>query len=116
MSSYKVVPFIGRSRGTLSASDVAQQLESTINDYASSGWELVQLSDINIEVQPGCLAGLFGAKISYARFDQLIFRSDEPAVLPSTGTVREPTANAVENAPESSKPRSWLREIWEPPK
>jgi hypothetical protein len=74
--TYKVVPFIGRNRGALSASDVAQQLETAICQHASDGWEFVQLSDVNIEVQPGCLGGLLGAKVEYARIDQLIFRGD----------------------------------------
>ena len=76
--SYKVVPFLGRSRGGLSSSDVAQQLESTINQHVLDGWEFIQLADVNIEVQPGCLAGLFGSKTEYVRFDQLIFRSQMP--------------------------------------
>jgi hypothetical protein len=71
---YKVVPFIGQSRGSLSASDVAQQLESAIAQQSSAGWEFWQLSDVNVEVQPGCIAGLFGASVHYVRFDQLIFR------------------------------------------
>jgi hypothetical protein len=74
--SYKVVPLIGRSRGSLSASEVAQQLEMTISQHASAGWEFIQLTDVNIEVQPGCLGGLLGAKVEYARFNQLIFRSE----------------------------------------
>jgi len=72
---FKVLPFIGQSRGTLSASDVAIQLETTIRQQVAQGWEFYQLADVNIEVQPGCLAGLFGAKVQYVRFDQLIFRS-----------------------------------------
>jgi hypothetical protein len=71
---YRVIPFIGQSTGSLSASDVANQLEATISLHVSQGWEFYQLSDVNIEVQPGCLAGLFGAKVQYVRFDQLIFR------------------------------------------
>ena len=117
MPSYKVVPFIGRSRGNLSASEVAQQLEITINQHSASGWEFVQLSDVNIEVQPGCLAGLLGAKISYARFDQLVFRSDRPAQSDRQGDSARVTAPVVsQEAPEPDKPRSWLRDIWEPPK
>jgi hypothetical protein len=72
---YKVVPFMGQSRGSLSASDVALQLETAIRQQVAEGWEFYQLSDVNIEVQPGCIAGLFGAKVQYVRFDQLIFRS-----------------------------------------
>jgi hypothetical protein len=72
---YKVVPFIGQSRGSLSASDVALQLETVIRQQVAEGWEFYQLSDVNIEVQPGCIAGLFGAEVQYVRFNQLIFRS-----------------------------------------
>jgi hypothetical protein len=82
---YKVVPFIGQSKGNLSAADVADQLERAIRRHASEGWEFYQLSDANIEIQPGCISGLFGAKVQYVRFDQLIFRSlnsdaSEPAL------------------------------------
>jgi hypothetical protein len=80
---YKVVPFIGQSRGTVSATDVATQLEGTIHQHASQGWEFCQLSDVNIEVQPGCIAGLLGARVEYVRFDQLIFRGDRTAAMAS---------------------------------
>ena len=72
---YKVIPFIGQSRGGLSAVEVARQLEAVINEHASRGWEFHQMSDVNIEVQPGCIGGLFGAKVQYVRFDQLIFKA-----------------------------------------
>jgi hypothetical protein len=71
---YRVVPFIGQSRGTLSSSEVTNQLQTAINQQAAEGWEFCQLSDVNIEVQPGCIAGLFGATVQYQRFDQLIFK------------------------------------------
>lgn len=71
---YKVVPFIGQIKSNQSAVEVAKQLESAIAQNAAQGWEFCQLSDVNIQIQPGCLAGLLGAKESYARFDQLIFR------------------------------------------
>lgn len=72
---YKVIPFIGQNKGILSAADVARQLETAINEQIARGWEFQQLSDVNIEVQPGCISGLFGAKVQYVRFDQLIFRA-----------------------------------------
>jgi hypothetical protein len=103
---YKVVPFIGRSRGSLSASDVAQQLETTISQHASAGWEFVQLTDVNIEVQPGCLGGLLGGKVEYARFDQLIFRSEStnrrlPTAAVETGAERQ---HSAESSPSRSHP------------
>jgi len=71
---YMVIPFTGQSKGTLSADDVARQLESVIAHHASAGWEFCQLSDVSVEVQPGCLAGLFGSTVQYARLGQLIFK------------------------------------------
>ena len=74
---YKVVPFRGHAKGGLNATDVAKQLETIIQQHAAQGWEFCQLSDVNIEVQPGCIAGLFGAEVQYARFDQVIFRAPD---------------------------------------
>lgn len=71
---YKVVPFIGRITGKQTAVDVAKQLEDTIAHYTGQGWEFQQLSDVNIEVKPGCLAALLGARVTYINFDQIIFR------------------------------------------
>lgn len=65
---------MGTTKGSQGADVVAQQLTSAINSHATGGWELFQLADVNIEVKPGCLAGIFGASVSYIRFDQLIFR------------------------------------------
>jgi hypothetical protein len=72
--TYKVAPFIGKIKSNQSAAEVSAQLESLINSHAAQGWEFVELGNVNIEVRPGCLAGLFGAKESYIRFDQIVFR------------------------------------------
>lgn len=82
---YKVVPFRGHAKGGLNATDVAKQLEAIIQQHAAQGWEFCQLSDVNIEVQPGCIAGLFGAEVQYARFDQVIFRASDSAPLREAG-------------------------------
>lgn len=71
---YKVVPFIGKVKSGATAEEVASQLTSTINQNATGGWEFYQLGATNIEVQPGCLAGLLGGKTAYVAWDQLIFR------------------------------------------
>lgn len=70
---YKVVPFIGKVKGRQVAEDVSKNLETVINEQASQGWEFYQLNDVNIEIQPGCLASLLGAKTSYVLYDQIIF-------------------------------------------
>lgn len=86
---YKVVPFIGRNRGRLSAEDVASQLGTLISQHVADGWEFHQLSDVNIEVRPGCIAGLFGASAQYVRFDQLIFRMNEEPLVRAAERPRD---------------------------
>ena len=76
---YKVVPFIGKLKSGLfgsveDAGEVSKQMETVINQYASQGWEFHALNDVNIEIKPGCLGGLFGGKVAYFPLDQLIFR------------------------------------------
>ncbi len=71
---YNVVPFIGKIKNNESATEVSKQLQVIINNHAGNGWEFHQLSEVNIEVAPGCLGGLFGAKETYEKFDQIIFR------------------------------------------
>lgn len=74
---YRVMPFIGKIRNNQTAADVSNQLEQLINQGAQEGWEFVQVNNVNIEVQPGCLAGLFGAKTQYVRYDMAIFRKED---------------------------------------
>lgn len=74
MATYKVVPFIGKVKSGQAASAVSAQLQAVINAEASQGWELDQIQAVNIEVKPGCLAGILGAKEVYVLFDQVIFR------------------------------------------
>lgn len=72
--TYRVIPFIGKIKNNQSAVNVSDQLEELINEGAKEGWEFDQLSNVNIEVQPGCLSGAFGAKADYTRFDMVIFK------------------------------------------
>ncbi len=71
---YRVIPFIGKINNKQSAVDVSDQLEKIINEGAKEGWEFDQLNDVNIEVQPGCIAGLFGRKAEYTHFDMVVFK------------------------------------------
>ena len=71
---YRVMPFIGKINSKQSAADVSDQLESLINEGAKEGWEFDQLNNVNIEVKPGCIAGLFGAKLAYTQFDMVVFK------------------------------------------
>ncbi len=53
---------------------VSEQLQMAINANTGGGWEFYQLTDVNIEVSPGCLGMLFGGSVSYVTFDQIVFR------------------------------------------
>ena len=79
MYEYKVVPFIGHLKSGFfgsveDASEVSKQLETLLQQQARVGWEFVTVNDVNIEIRPGCLAGLFGNKTAYAPMDQVVFR------------------------------------------
>jgi hypothetical protein len=79
---YLVVPFIGRMNtgffSTENAGTVSRQLQSLINLHSEQGWEFHSMTKVDVEVAPGCLASLFGAKSSYITFDQVIFRRARP--------------------------------------
>lgn len=116
--SYKVIPFTGQSRGDLSPSDVAQQLEITISQYAREGWEFIQLANVNVEVQPGCVAGLFGSQAEYVRCDQLIFRLQMPTVS-SNASEREVSRRsgntaALSNASQTQESDVGARSPYQP--
>jgi hypothetical protein len=74
---YKVLPFIGRIKSGQTADEVSNQLEALIRQGANEGWTFHDVSSVNIEVQPGCLAGLLGAKASYIRYDMAVFKRED---------------------------------------
>jgi hypothetical protein len=75
---YKVVSFVGQIKSGFFSTEgphtASQQLEDVINTHVNQGWEFCEVSHIDILVQPGCLAGLLGAKVSTVVYDQVIFR------------------------------------------
>lgn len=74
---YHVVPFVGQVKGTVDVSQVSKQLEDLINHYSSQGWDFYSLENVDIEVTPGCIQGLMGAKTAYLTYNQLVFRRPE---------------------------------------
>ncbi len=75
---YLVVPFVGKLRAGVfdleNANKVTEQLQNLINSYTVYGWDFYRIEKVNILVQPGCLASLFGVQASFLTFDQVIFR------------------------------------------
>ena len=74
---YKVVPFIGKIKSNESAAEVSRQMQAVINENANDGWEFCQMTDVNIEVAPGCIPGVFGKKKTYVKFDQIVFKKSK---------------------------------------
>jgi hypothetical protein len=75
---YLVVPFVGQLKSSLisveNARKVSEQLQAVISQYTRNGWEFYRIDKVDIQVTPGCLAALFGARVSFITFDQVIFR------------------------------------------
>lgn len=71
---YKVVPFQGNIQSGKNLGDVSLQLEILMNNAANDGWEFIELGDVAIKINPGCIWAFFGASASYLRYDQLVFR------------------------------------------
>lgn len=75
---YRVVPFVGQLKRSVfsveNAQKVSEQLQSLIDQYAQQGWEFYRTDKIDIQIKPGCLASLLGAKATFITFDQVIFR------------------------------------------
>ena len=65
---YHAVPFVGQLKSGEGVETVSEQLTTLINYYADQGWEFYSLDNVDIEVKPGCLAGLLGATTGYTTF------------------------------------------------
>jgi hypothetical protein len=71
---YRVVPFKGFNKNELDPQMVSAHMQMLLNVGASEGWEFNQSTNVSIEVQPGCLNGLFGQRSQSTKYDMLIFR------------------------------------------
>lgn len=53
---------------------MAEQLQQAIQEHVDAGWEFVGVEQIQMEINPGCLAALLGARSNVTPMDQLVFR------------------------------------------
>lgn len=58
-------------------SKAVAQYADVIQREAVGGWELDMIQSIPVEEQPGCLAGLFGAKSVTTYFNMLVFKKQD---------------------------------------
>ena len=109
---YSVSPFNGYSSTSSGSIDKSsQQMEDVLNVAASRGWEFHELSNINIRVSPGCLAGLFGAAEHTFTQDMLVFRRlvDDSESNVSThevtiGSAAPTLAEIIDDGPKGTCP------------
>ncbi len=59
------------------AQDVLAPVAKAIEAEAVGGWEYVNMYDMPIFVQPGCLASLLGAKGFYDYFYMIVFKKED---------------------------------------
>ena len=83
MASYKMVQIppnvtvsakqlLGRAPD--SSSVAAEYLENIVNQHAKEGWEFMRIDTIGVRTEPGCLAGLLGARSVDANYYVVTFR------------------------------------------
>ncbi len=74
---YKMVqipPQVAIGEGSSSRGVAAKYLESVVNEYSELGWEFQRVDAIGVQVNPGCLGGLFGAQTQQFNYYVITFR------------------------------------------
>lgn len=75
MWEYEVVPFSAAIRaGANRAASAAKQFHDLLQEMEGKGLEYYRMDHYSLVEQPGCLAGLFGAKASVITYDVAVFR------------------------------------------
>lgn len=77
--SYHVVPFYAKVKTGIftpaNAGDIAAQLQAVIDSHTAQGWEFYAFGDVDVNVAPGCIASLLGARGGDISYDMLVFRA-----------------------------------------
>lgn len=79
MVQYKTVAGpVGLTIGSKDSYEKAVRMYADIIDReAVGGWELDMIQQIPVTQQPGCLAGLFGARPTTITFNMLVFKKED---------------------------------------
>lgn len=62
---YKMIqipPDISVNARDSTGSDAAHYLQNIVKQHATNGWEFYRVDPIGVQVKPGCLASILGAK------------------------------------------------------
>lgn len=73
---YKMVqiPPVIRVQNAQAGTEAAAYLEQVVSARAKEGWEFYRVDEVGVREDPGCLAGLLGAKSSYTTYYVVTFR------------------------------------------
>lgn len=71
---YFITYFEASLRGAASGLAVADQFAAFVEHYATAGFEFLRTDQVPFRIQPGCLAGLFGASETYGSCTVVTFR------------------------------------------
>ena len=74
---YKMVqvpPTISVDMKKHKGNEAAKYMEMIVNEQVRNGWEFYRVDSIGVDVQPGCLASLFGKKSQESIYYVMTFR------------------------------------------
>ena len=80
MYTYKMVqvpPNVSVTAKAHRGNEAAAYLQEVVNSHAGDGWEFQRVDSIGVNVEPGCLAGLFGQKAERSLFYVITFRKEK---------------------------------------
>ena len=87
---YKMVqvpPTVALASSKERGNEAAIYLARVVNQHSKVGWEFYRVDSIGVQVPPGCLAGLAGAKPTTAVHYVITFRKTESPDAPSGAHV-----------------------------
>lgn len=73
-SMVQVPPNISIAAKGQKGNEAAAYLQGVVNQKAEDGWEFQRVDAIGVNVEAGCLAGLFGQKNTYQTYYVITFR------------------------------------------
>lgn len=74
---YKIVqipPNVAIDEGDSTRGVAAKYLEGLVEKFAMLGWEFYRVESVGVRINPGCLAGLFGAQSQVRLYYVVTFR------------------------------------------
>lgn len=70
----QIPPNIIVAKKGYAGNEAAGYLQDVVNTMSKEGWEFYRVDSIGVQVQPGCLAGLFGSKVEEHLYYVVTFR------------------------------------------